>query len=418
VKGGRCDVLVAGGGPAGVAAAVSAARAGASVLLVEKECGLGGNVRAARVHSICGVYREDGTMAHGGFVAEFAGRMLRHGRAKGPEKFGRVQVLLHDPAGFAALCEQMVRETPGIEWRAGCEITGARVEGRNVVEVTLSAGAGAESETVIVGAVVESTGDGNFAARAGLSWDMAPSGELQRPAYIFEISPVDEARWGPTERLALTARVIASIRDGRLPEEARGFVIRPTGWPGRVRVTLDLSAGGGGYDPLGEQDVVRLTREAEATAGRLADFLREEVAAFAGAAITDKPLRVGIRESRRVRGRHIMTGGEILESAVPADTVCGSAWPMEMHEDGKVMRLVHPRSAGGVAGVPLRALQACDVDNVFLAGRCVSCTHEAQAALRVIATSFATGQAAGLAAAAVAGGREILPSEIWEACRS
>lgn len=355
-------------------------------------------------------------MAHGGFAAEFAGRMVRHGRAKGPEKFGRVQVLLHDPAGFAAQCEEMVRETPGIEWRAGCEITGARVEGRNVVEVMLRDGA--ESESVMVGAVVESTGDGNFAARAGLPWDMAPPGELQRPAYIFEMSPVDEAQWGPEERLALTARVMASIRDGRLPEEARGFVIRPTGWPGRVRVTLDLSAGGSGYDPLGAQDVERLTREAEATADQLADFLREEVVAFVGAVITDKPWRVGIRESRRVRGRHILTGGEIMESAVPADTVCYSAWPMEMHEDGKAMRLVYPRSAGGVAGVPLRALQACDVDNVFLAGRCVSCTHEAQAALRVIATSFATGQAAGLAAAAVAGGREILPADILEACRS
>lgn len=416
MKDGRCDVLVAGGGPAGVAAAVSAARAGASVLLVEKESGLGGNVRAAHVHSICGLYREDGTMAHGGFAAEFAGRMVRHGRAKGPEKFGRVQVLLHDPAGFAAQCEEMVRETPEIAWRAGCEITGARVEGRSVVEVMLRGGA--ESESVMVGAVVESTGDGNFAARAGLPWDMAPPGELQRPAYIFEMSPVDEAQWGPEERLALTARVMASIRDGRLPEEARGFVIRPTGWPGRVRVTLDLSAGGSGYDPLGAQDVERLTREEEATADQLADFLREEVAAFAGAAITDKPSRVGIRESRRVRGRHVLMGGEILESAVPADTVCYSAWPMEMHEDGKAMRLVYPRSAGGVAGVPLRALQACDMDNVFLAGRCVSCTHEAQAALRVIATSFATGQAAGLAAAAVAGGREILPSEILEACRS
>lgn len=290
------------------------------------------------------------------------------------------------------------------------------MEGRNVVEVTFRAGE--ESDTIIVGAVVESTGDGNFAARAGLPWDMAPSHELQRPAYIFELSPVDEAQWGTTERLALTARVIESIRDGRLPEEARGFVIRPTGWPGRSRVTLDLSAGGGGYDPLGAQEVERLSREAEATAEKLADFLRVEVAAFAGSAITDKPLRVGIRESRRVRGRHVLTGGDILESAVPADTVCYSAWPMEMHENGKAMRLVYPRSAGGVAGVPLRALQVCDVDNVFVAGRCVSCTHEAQAALRVIATSFATGQAAGLAAAAVAGGREILPADILEACWS
>lgn len=87
---------------------------------------------------------------------------------------------------------------------------------------------------------------------------------------------------------------------------------------------------------------------------------------------------------------------------------------MEWHEAGEAMRLVYP-DKGAACGVPLRALQARDVDNVFLAGRCLSATHEAQAALRVIGTSMATGQAAGLAAASTARGEEIDAAAIREA---
>lgn len=414
MKNERFDVLIAGGGPAGVAAAVSASRAGAKVLLVDKAGGLGGNVRAAHVHSICGLYDLHGDPAHGGFAAEFARRLVKHGMANGPQRFGRVHVLLHDPGGFAGLCEEMVRAARGVEFRVGCEIISGGIHEEKIVSVSLRANG--ITETVQVGAVVEATGDGSLAAAAGLGFEISPAKQLQRPAYIFGLSPVEGEGLSAEVRLETAAQVHEAIREGRLGEEARGFVVRPSGFTGLVRVTLDLSAGGENYDPLDSTQVDQWTSVAQTTAESLTDFFRENVAAFARAEIVSRPLRIGIRESRRVSGRTVLDQTALLNGDRPADTIVNSAWPLEIHEDGKSVRLVFPQTERGVAGIPLRALQSRDAGNVFLAGRCISCSHEAQAAVRVIATSFATGQAAGLAAAAAAAGVEKLPSEIFKKC--
>src|SRR5258708_5760156 len=116
------DVVVAGGGSAGLAAAVAAARLGVNTLLVERNGLLGGMASAALVHSICGLYRlskGDGApvLANAGFAAEFAKRLLADGGASGPVRMGRVEVLLQRPVAFAGLCDAFARETPNLEVR-------------------------------------------------------------------------------------------------------------------------------------------------------------------------------------------------------------------------------------------------------------------------------------------------------------
>lgn len=411
------DVVVAGGGPAGVAAAVSASRCGARVLLVEREAGLGGNVRAAKVHSICGLYRS----AKGsgpeplqtGMAMEFARRLVASGGACGPRRFGRLDVLLQEPEAFAGLCEEWVTEAKTIEVMRNARVTGGEMEGRTVKSLHLTAPSG--HGTVEAHAFVEATGDGNLAAAANLATESAPRHELQRPAYIFGLQPVASGVLEPSARLAWSALLVAAVRDGRLGAEALGAAVRPTCRDGMVRVTLDLEAGGGSYDPCDGMKVRRLTAEARESAHRLTDFLRREAAGFENAEVCSWPERIGIRESRRVKGQHIITAQEVLSGVVPDDTVCFSFWPLEWHEAGAAMRLVYPEN-GAACGVPLRALRSQDADNVFLAGRCLSATHEAQAALRVIGTSMATGQAAGQAAACLARGADIEVRSIREAC--
>jgi hypothetical protein len=411
------DVVVAGGGPAGVCAAVSAARSGARVLLVEREAGLGGNVRAAHVHSICGLYRIAAgpfpEPLHGGLAMEFARRLLSSGGACGPKRFGRLDILLHEPEAFAALCDQWVAEEPFVEVMSGARVVGGEVDARRLQSLQVESAAG--SLLVETGAVVEATGDGNLAASARLSCACTGAAELQRPAYIFGLSPVATEALDPSARLALSAQLVAAVRDGRLGREALGVVVRPTCRQDLVRVTLDLEAGGAGYDPLDDRQIGRLTLSALDFARILTGFLRGEAPGYERAELCSPPARIGVRESRRVTGRCLMTAEDVLGGAVPEDTVCFSSWPLEWHEVGAATRLVYPDN-GAPCGVPLRALQARDVDNVFLAGRCLSATHEAQAALRVIATSMATGQAAGLAAASTATGVRIDTAAIREAC--
>jgi hypothetical protein len=402
------EVVVAGGGPAGVSAAIAAARAGAKTLLVERGEGLGGNVREAQVHSICGLYRinpgPEALPANRGFALEFARRLIAAGGASGPRRFGKLDVLLHEPDAFAALCETMVSETGGLEVARRTVLAEAKLVGRNLAEVKLRGRSG--ERVVRAGCFVEATGDGELAAMAGLGWEREEAAKLQRPAYIFGLSGVATSALEESNRMALAALLVSAVRSGRLGAEVLGAVIRPTGREGMVRVTLDLAAGAGNYDPTSAAQVEKLTVEARASAVLLAEFLRKEAAGFACAELASRPNRIGIRESRRVTGRSMVTANDVLAGETPRDTVCLSAWPMEMHESGSAMRLVYPR-ADAPCGVPLGALRSVDADNVFLAGRCVSATHEAQAALRVIGTSMATGQAAGLAAAMRAADREI-----------
>ena len=414
------DVLVAGGGSAGMAAAVSAARSGARTLLVERSDGLGGNVREAHVHSICGLYIiNDGQAAvpaNGGFPMEFARRLIESGGACGPKRFGKLDVLLHEPEAFSVLCEKMVSETEGLMLARRTLLVAVESDGKKLAGVRLRDATG--ERFVAAKCFVEATGDGVLAALGGLGCEREQSYKLQRPAYIFGLSGVDTSALDDGNRMALSALLVSAVRSGRLGEEVLGAVIRPTCNEGFVRVTLDLTAGGASYDPFDERQIENLTTEARGSAEELVEFLRNEVKGFARSRLASLPARVGIRESRRVHGRATVSSEDVLTGTMPRDSVCLSAWPMEMHESGQAMRLVYPKD-DAPRGVPLGALWSRDSENVFMAGRCISATHEAHAALRVIGTSMATGQAAGMAAAMMANGRlinEVAEREIRMAC--
>jgi hypothetical protein len=397
----RCDVLVAGGGTAGLGAAVAAARAGAETLLVERRSGLGGMAFSALVHTMCGLYtlRSDEAapleFANPGLPREVAERLLACGGARSPVRMGRLDVLPHRPAALAFVADQLVAETRGLRVLLHTEITA--MEKR---EPDSLAGARAfcrgEFLEVEARAVVDCTGDAEAAALAGAAFETAPAAGLQRPAWIFGVCGVAPGALAGNARLALAHAVASAVSDGRLPAEALGTAFREGVSSGEGWGTIDLQADP--YDPCSPECLTRLETLGRRTAFALLEFLKTSVPGFENSHPGPMPAQAGIRESRRIVGRAQLTGDDILQGRANSDPAAFAAWPLELRETAKGPKFLFPEENRSAA-IPLGCLRARDFENLFMAGRCLSATHEAQASIRVTGTCLATGEAAGKAAA-------------------
>jgi hypothetical protein len=394
----NCDVLVLGGGAAGVAAAVTAARQGAKVVLLERNGMLGGMATAALVHTVCGLYllrEEPGpVLAHPGFPTEFAHRLIASGAAMPPVRMGRVDVLPHSPPGFAMVADSFVGECPGLNVFLHSEVFDVAVCGNSISEVrVVSRGA---QMVFRPKAAVDASGDALLVSMAGHRCELAPVQRLQRPAFIFALHGVDVSALSDEGRLRLAREITSGVQSGLLDRGVLGAHFRVTGRGSEVYVTIDLAAPT--FDPRLPEEITRLEQTGRSLARQLFEFLRESCAAFVAAQIASLPARVGIRESRRIFGRATITVGDIISGARRGDVVALSTWPIESREKATGPRWRFP-SSFRAAQIGIDALRPAMLENCWAGGRCISCDHEAQAAIRVIGTCMATGQAAGAAAA-------------------
>jgi len=394
----KCDVLILGGGGAGIAAAVAAARQGAHTVLVERNGTLGGMVSAALVHSVCGLYllreESDAILAHPGLPTEIAGRLIKEGASSGPVRMGRLDVLPHSPPGFAAMADGLTAECKTLEVLLHSELIA--VHGLECVDEAEVICRGSRMN-IEAGVVVDASGDAAFAMLGGAKCEQADSLHLQRPAFVFPLHSVDVLRFDDEARIRLAALLADAVHDNKLAAGALGAQFRATGRGSEVYVTVDLACGED-YDPTVPEQLGQLERTGRLLAYQLTHFLRKNADAFAHAEIAAFPARVGVRESRRVCGEATVTSEDVLLGNEHPDSVALGTWPMELREKATGPRWRFPENLRPTH-IPLGALKVAGLDNMWTAGRCISCEHEAQAALRVIGTCMATGQAAGVAAA-------------------
>jgi hypothetical protein len=136
-------------------------------------------------------------------------------------------------------------------------------------------------------------------------------------------------------------------------------------------------------------------------------FLKAEIPGFSGAFLSDTAVQVGIRDTRRIVGRYVLTGEDVLSCRSFDDAVCLSSWPMEIWENGKEPRMVF-LPEGGFYGIPFRCLLTREIANLMVTGRAISMDHRAFASARVMGPCFAEGQAAGIACSiALSSGRSL-----------
>jgi hypothetical protein len=399
------DVVVVGGGAAGLAAAVAAADSGAHTALVERYGFLGGMATAGMVSTICGLYHTSSSgppeLLNAGFAETVARRLATMPGCSTPVRRGRTHVLPYTPFAFACLADELTASARNLDvylhaFLVGLETGGGRIETARIATWERHIELGAR-------AVVDTSGDAAVAHLASVATMTAPLAERQLASLVFVLQQVDTEALGRGARVALLKLLVTAEQEGRLPKGAANLALALSPQPGEVVCKLALS--GITEELPANRDFLTLAeQEGRRRALAVTRFLKT-LPAFARAFVSHAAPQVGVRESRRAIGRYQLTREDVVSGRKFEDGVARASWPIELWEEGRLGATYDFLADGTHYDIPLRCLQARDIDNLFIAGRCMSATHEALGSARVIGTCLATGEAVGRAAARSAGTR-------------
>jgi len=404
---GEYDVVVLGGGPAGIAAAAAAGQHGRRVLLVERYGFLGGMGTAAGVTNFCGlhanVHGEHKQVVHG-IADDLLARIDRLGGLNAPHYgFGtRIMAQAYDTAAFKCAADDLLLAHK-VDIRFHALAVGVVMDSDTQIKALLiedKSGRGA----VLARSFIDCSGDGDLAAFAGAAFEKGDAhGNMLYPTMMFRLNGVDP------DKAAISSRAI-----GSLMEEAekrgvtfprKGAIIRPqkhnSEW--RVNVTQVKNADGDAVDATDALELSQGEIEGRKQAMAFFDFLRREAPGFENAYVVDIPPQLGVRETRRVKGLYELTADDVLTCASFDDTIGVNGWPIENHAAGDVIWRWPEPGSRGFNHLPYRMLLPFMTEghvfgNLMVAGRCASMTHEGQSAARVSGGCFVMGQAAGTAA--------------------
>lgn len=414
-----CDVLVVGGGNAGCAAAIAAARHGARTLLVERYGFLGGTATAAMVGPWM-TFHSGNERIVGGIAQEMVERLIRKGASPGHLRDSSDYVATitpFDPEVHKALLLEMMREA-GVKLLLHAYFLEAQITDATLIGAKFATVGGTRAYSGSV--VVDATADALVAACAGVATQQGDDrGRVQPATLIFRLSHVDLAKLAGYVRanpeqlrssLPAHARTPESLtavaglyalwqraRDDGLvdvPRELVSFFISP--YPDEVTVNMTRVVD---IDPLDPDDLTRAEVESRLQAMRLFEFFRRRVPGFEHARIAGTGAQVGIRESRRIVGRYTLTRDDVLQARKFDDAVARSAYPIDVHNPSGSGTATERLASGTYYEIPYRALIPAHREQLVVAGRCISTTHEALASTRLTPTVMTLGQAAGTASA-------------------
>ncbi len=392
------DVLVAGGGPAGVCAAAAAARQGARTALVERYGILGGMLTSGYVNPILG------SVAPGSMYDEIIALL---GATDSRTRNGREMSI--DSEQAKGLFLQFVCEA-GVDVFLQTPVVEVVKEGSAVKGLVVGTQEGLQ--TLYADVVVDATGDGFVAARAGAEFRMGreSDGRCQPTSIEFSLDGVDEADaitcWGGSDPVTLPDGTrYADLckeanRRGELPPNVTIVRIHRTNRPGERSINATQA---NGYNTLTPEGVLGAEREIRGQIGQIIAFLRKYVPGYAQCKLKGSGSTLGVRETRRIMGDYVISDHDVETGTRQPDAVVHNAW---------FLIDIHNPSGGGQAegrsqpaipyDIPYRSMLPKGLDNLLTSGRCISGTHRAHASYRIGGVCLATGQAAGTAAALAA----------------
>jgi hypothetical protein len=413
-----CDVLVVGGGIAGIAAATAAGRQGAKTILIESKTFIGGV--PATGYCLHNFIAQGGRQVVFGLAQEMVDRLMEMGGAVGhvPYQGFVCAVTPVDGEMFRFLSNQLLDEA-GVQMIVGIMAVGAEVDGQGWIQnVAVATKSGLSKIRAKI--YVDASGDGDLAVFAGASYSKgdAKTGKMQPVSMIIRCYATDNQTMA--KEISVVTPAMAKRRDypdpipvyfnghfgrwndyvlenGIFPNKDHKVFLN-TVWPNHINVNTSAVTGIDGTDTVDlSRGTVQLTRQIY----KITKFLREFVPGFKVAYFAPSSW-AQVRETRRIKGLYEIGDQDIIQGKKCADTIGKICFPVDIHDPDTGQARFHEIGDDGTFDIPFRALVPEGLANLVVAGRCISASQYAQGATRNHAPCLVTGEAAGVAASLAA----------------
>lgn len=409
------DIVICGGGPAGINAALAAGRSGARTVLIERYGFLGGMSTAALVYPWMTFHTMEGKQVIGGIAQEIVEKLMQLGASPGHvrDTVGFVRTITpFDPEVYKTLIGDMLKEA-GVQLILHSFMDHAKVQEDRIVSVQITTKSGRYQ--INAKQFIDATGDADLAFLSGapclqgrgtdkatqpmtmkfrmrgVDLDAVKAYMLDHPDEFYEKTPFSELRELP---LSGVMGFFKHWKEADLPIN-RDQVLFFTG-PAKDEVLVNTTRVQG----LDGTDVMDLT-QAEMLGRKqvhmVGDFMRRSLPGFENASVSSVGAQIGIRESRRIDGQYSLQQDDVIQGRSFPDVIARSGYPIDIHDpSGKGVTAAWV-GGDGAYDIPYRCLLPKRINNLLVAGRCISTSHEALATTRLTPSCMATGQAAGTA---------------------
>lgn len=393
----KFDVLVAGGGFAGTAAAISAARGGKKVILFDKFNAPGGAAAVNLVTPFMPYWtinkeRNKREYLTGGIFSEIVGKLRELGAMEGDDKFSDEYLKL--------VLNRMIKEA-GVTVLYHAYLKDVEKEGKSIKSVTVSALG--QDIKIAADTFIDATGDGVLSYLAGCSFMLGRKGDnlCQPMTLCFRAANVDVGRFyaemPEMQKLYKEKQSSGEIRNPR--ENILTFVVPAKGII-HFNTTRVVK-----LNPTDPFDVTEAEFAAREQVFELFDLLKASFSSMKDADLIMTAAGIGVRESRMIEGEHILTANDLKECTKFPDSVARGNYDIDIHNPEGTGTSHYYFAPGEHYTIPYRSLTVKDADNLLVAGRCISADHEAQASIRIMPICASTGEAAGIAASLAPGGK-------------
>jgi len=408
------DVLVLGGGPSGLIAAIAAAESGLRVGLVENRSFVGGNMTIGL--PILGFLGQKGNQIIQGIPERFIQRLKDVGGSSEHRWCPlHMSLTLVEPEAVKTVGLQMLLEA-GVQVTLHAMVANVIREGNKIAGIVIQSKGGREVFTAKT--YIDCTGDADVAYAAGVPTDKGDDGGgLQPPTLMFCLAGVDTEKlrhaiadhpktymtdFIPNDYFGQNHQfIVVGLKELIKAAQAAGLDIRTE----RTIIITGLRAGEAwinmtrmaGVDGTDVHSLTAGEIEGRRQIPDIQKYLREYVPGFENCYFTKAAPFLGIRETRRIVGHYIMDRDDVLSQRRFDDAIAVASYPIDIHRPTDAGCTLE--WSGDCYDIPYRSLVPLEIENLLVAGRCISTTHEAMAAIRVMATCMAMGEAAGRAAA-------------------